>query len=78
MASLAMTQQHGGVVSEALCRRGSPQRQTEGGFGRDELQASIEDVKEDIPKLPNIIDLRINVALSMGTMDRHTIGGKHN
>uniref|UniRef100_A0A0E0MN35 F-box domain-containing protein n=1 Tax=Oryza punctata TaxID=4537 RepID=A0A0E0MN35_ORYPU len=38
-------------------------------------QAGIEDVIKDIPKLPNITDLRITVAMSTGTMDdTHAIG----
>ncbi|EEC69401.1 hypothetical protein OsI_38553 [Oryza sativa Indica Group] len=43
-------------------------------FDEEKLHAGIEDVIKDIPKLPNITDLRITVAMSTDTMDTHAIG----
>ncbi|KAF0888220.1 hypothetical protein E2562_013675 [Oryza meyeriana var. granulata] len=38
------------------------------------LLQDIEDVMKDIPKLPNITDLRIKASIRTGTMDTHCIG----
>ncbi|XP_052139710.1 FBD-associated F-box protein At3g52670-like [Oryza glaberrima] len=43
-------------------------------FDEEKLHAGIEDVIKDIPKLTNITDLRITVAMSTDTMDTHAIG----
>ncbi|BAT17413.1 Os12g0527400 [Oryza sativa Japonica Group] len=42
-------------------------------FDEEKLHAGIEDVIKDIPKLPNITDLRITVAMSTDTMDTHAV-----